>query len=289
MFSSLTSLGGVIKKSNNSVILTTQYPPFTTSLTGGDVTYSGNVYVLTFKTDGTLTFNNTAQLPTIVNYLLVGGGGSGSVGPSISTKNPGGGGAGGSILQLQAGGGGVIPVADLTKTFTFTVATSVAGPYIANTYSLSGNNGNPTSLIITNGGTFNAPGGNGGNAGGTGGVGTGGGQLIAGGNGGNAPSGNGGNGSTVTIRSVSYYFGGGGSGGNNGDNPIGGLGGGGGAGNGSNGNGGVIYYRPDGTSQLGGATGFANSGGGGAGCNSTNNFSARAGGSGIAVVWFTYP
>jgi hypothetical protein len=29
--------------------------------------------------------------------------------------------------------------------------------------------------------------------------------------------------------------------------------------------------------------------GGGAGCNNTNNFSARAGGSGIAVVWFTYP
>ena len=259
------------------------YTYFTTSLTGGDVTYTGSVYVLTFKSSGSLVFKTGVTLPTTVNYLLVGGGGSGSVGGASG----GGGGAGGSVVQLQAGGSGAISISDLTKTITFTVATSVAGPNVG-AYNINGFDGNPTSAAITGGSTYTAAGGRGGNSDGTGAFGSNGGG--SGGSTGLLPGNTGSNGTTVSIRSVSYIFGGGGSGGNQYfSQPIGGLGGGGGAGSGANGNNGVAYNRPNGVSQTGGAPGFANSGGGGAGGNVNNTFSARAGGSGIAIVWFTYP
>jgi hypothetical protein len=279
-FSSFHSLGRVVNPRQNTK--TYIYPPFTTSLTGTDVTYSSGVYVLAFKENGTMAFRTDAILPTTVNYLLVGGGGTGSVG-----ANSGGGGAGGSVIQIQAGGAGVISIQDLIKTFTFTVAASVAGPNTGS-QNLAGFTGNSTILAITGGSTHTAAGGAGGTSAGLGGIG-----ANGGGSGGNKNDGVGSNGTNVIIRSVEYYFGGGGSGGNYGGtgNPKGGLGGGGGAGGGGFGNNGVIYNRPNGISQTFGSAGFANSGGGGAGNNgNTNNtFSARAGGSGVVIVYFTYP
>ena len=279
-FSSFHSLGRVVNPRQNTK--TYIYPPFTTNLTGTDISYSDGVYVLSFKDNGNMAFRTDAILPTTVNYLLVGGGGSGSVG-----SNSGGGGAGGSVIDISAGGAGSISTQDLTKTFTFTVAASVPGPNTGS-QNLTGNTGNPTSVAITGGSTYTAAGGVGGTSAGLGGIG-----ANGGGSGGNLNNGVGSNGRTIIIRSVSYIFGGGGSGGNNAGsgNPFGGLGGGGGSGSGGGGNNGLTYIRPNGVSQLYGSAGFANSGGGGAGNNgnASNTFSARAGGSGVAIVWFTYP
>ena len=278
-FSSFHSLGRVVNPRQNTK--TYIYPPFTTNLTGTDITYSGGVYVLSFKDNGNMAFRTDAILPTTVNYLLVGGGGTGSVG-----ANSGGGGAGGSVIQIQAGGAGSISIQDLIKTFTFTVAASVPGPN-TDSQNVAGITGNPTTAVITGGSTYTAAGGSGGTSAGAGGIG-----ANGGGSGGNKNGGVGSNGTAVTIRSVEYYFGGGGSGGNTGTgNPKAGLGGGGGSGGGGFGNNGVIYNRPNGVSQTYGSAGFANSGGGGAGNNGNENntFSARAGGSGVVIVWFTYP
>ena len=288
MISSMSSLAGMRKSPGVAPgVLPTytqyDYTSFTASITGGNVTYTLGVYVLTFKNSGSMVFKTGYTLPTVVNYLLVGGGGTGGVGNSTGA-----GGGGGNVINFTDS---IFGHSTLTQTMTFTVATAVSGPNTGTTNVL-GFNGLSTSASIgsyTNTSTGGYGGFvNGGIQSGAGGYGGAGGAVGAGGS---YNSGAGTAGTSVSIRGVSYYFGGGGSGGNGSiTNPLGGLGGGGGAGSGSMGNNGINpYLGPNGISQAGGAAGYANSGGGGAGCNFNNTFSARAGGSGIVVVWFTYP
>ena len=145
---------------------------FTTG--GSTVTYTNNIYVITFTTDGAMRF---VLPPTNVNYLFVGGGGGGGG----STNNPpngggggGGGGAGGEVLY-RTNVFGSTP----TMTLTFTVA--VAPLLVTGT----GANGNPTicsgpdiTTITANGGQagsntttgIGAAGGVGTNGGGSGGL-----------------------------------------------------------------------------------------------------------------------
>jgi hypothetical protein len=259
------------------------FPPFTT--TGGStVTYTDSTYVITFTTNGTMTFLENVSIPTTVNYLFVGGGGGGGGNPSSSRG--GGGGAGGQVKYFTNVFG-----ATPTMTLTFTVA--VAPTLVTGV----GANGNPT---ICSGPGISTITSDGGLVGGTsvsfavavGGVGSSGGG--SGGNGGaisGAQGTSGSPGSSYIINGIQYFFGGGGAGGNNGTgNLAGGRGGGGGSGTGINGNNAVNPYTgPNGISQAASAAGYINSGGGGAGCNGGNNFSNRAGSSGIVVVWFSYP
>ena len=287
MFSALSSLGGMVKSPPPYIPIF----PFTTSLTGSDITYANNTFVLTFKSNGTLTFKNNVTLPTLVNYLVVGGGGTGS----IFYNKSGGGGAGGEVKQFTGGSNGTtLSAANLIQTQTIVVGASF---YNTDTSSQSsGRKGNPSSVSIpgvidisANGGegakntynwntyTVDPLGGVGQNGGGSGGPG-----------GGSTSASNGANGTAVTIRGITYYFAGGGAGGakNFDFNPIGGLGGGGGRR--SNGN--VLpYYGPNGIiERYNSISGFNNSGGGGAGAEYQQNPGGGSAGSGIVVVWFTY-
>lgn len=261
------------------------YPPF--SATGGStVTYTDSTYVITFKTNGTMTFLENAIMPQTVNYLFVGGGGGGGFNATVGRA--GGGGAGGQVLYTTNVFGSTP-----TTTLTFTVA--VAPPLVPGAAGPA--NGNPTICSGPSITTITAQGGlKGGNsttgAPGIGGIGSGGGG--SGGNGGNNGGIQGTAGSTgpsYVINGIQYFFGGGGAGGNNGTGtPAGGRGGGGGSGTGINGNNAVNPYTgPNGISQAASAAGYINSGGGGSGSNANSTNANRAGSSGIVVVWFSYP
>ena len=270
------------------------YPPFLT--TGGStISYTNSIYVITFKTDGTMTFIPDAIMPTTINYLFVGGGGGGGINTGSSGLGSGGG-AGGQILYTTN-----VLGSTPTATLTFTIAGPAGVPGTPA-------NGNPTICSGPGITTITAVGGlKGGNstvsASGVGGVGTNGGG--SGGNGGTLVIGPpplfpivpgvqgtpGSPGSSYTINGTVYYFGGGGAGGNNSTgSPAGGRGGGGGSGGGGNGNNAVNPYTgPNGISQGASSAGYTNSGGGGAGSNSLTTNTNRTGGSGIVVVWFSYP
>ena len=290
----ISYVGGNKFELNVNTILYAQYTiPFLT--TGGStISYTNSTYVITFTTDGTMTFKSGITMPTTINYLFVGGGGGGGGG---NNNGGGGGGAGGQVLYTTN-----VLGSTPTTTLTFTVA--VAPTLVIGT----GANGNPTICSGPGITTITATGGEKGanttlttGPGGVGGVGTGGGG--SGGTGGffrdstNTPGVQGtpgSPGSSYTINGTTYYFGGGGAGGSNSTTipsaPAGGRGGGGGSGGGANGNNAVIPYTgPNGISQGPSGAGYINSGGGGAGCNGSNNFSNRAGSSGIVVVWFSYP
>jgi hypothetical protein len=267
---------------------TVTFPPFLT--TGGStITYTSNTYIITFTTSGTMTFNSGITMPATVNYLLVGGGGGG--GGGRNNAGGGGGGQGGQVLSTTN-----ILGATPTTTLSFTVATSVAAATIGNNTICSGTG--ITTITASGGarGTSNSGGVNGSSGGGTvsaTGSGGRGGSVISNGFGGFIPTTQGSNGiqgTLVSINSTNYYFGGGGSGGNNSTGaPAGGLGGGGGVVT-STGNGGTNPYTgPNSISQNGSTSGYINSGGGGAGGNAGTNSSGRDGGSGLVVVWFSYP
>lgn len=291
----ISYVGGNTFELNVNTILYAQYTiPFLT--TGGStISYTNSTYVITFTTDGTMTFKSGITMPTTINYLFVGGGGGGGINTGSSAFGSGGG-AGGQILYTTN-----VLGSTPTTTLTFTVAGPAGVPGTPA-------NGNPTICSGPGITTITATGGlKGGNstvsASGNGGVGVNGGG--SGGKGGTItinPSppfqpipgvqGTPGSlGSSYTINGTVYYFSGGGAGGNNSTgNPAGGLGGGGGSGSGSNGNNAVNPYTgPNGISQGASSAGYTNSGGGGAGSNSLTTNTNRAGGSGIVVVWFSYP
>jgi uncharacterized repeat protein (TIGR02543 family) len=276
---------GVIYNGSSNLILYANWttPPFTT--TGGSVlSYTNSTYVITFTGNGTMTFNSGITMPATVNYLLVGGGGAGGNGGAIG--GAGGGGAGGQIIYTTN-----ILGATPTTTLSFTVAAAAAST-IGNSTICSGTG---ITTITASGGArgLNKSGSTGGNGGtGSGGGGNGGnGGTLSGAQGTNGVSG-----TLVSINATNYYFGGGGAGGNNTTNtpaaPAGGLGGGGGVTT-STGNGGTSTYTlPNGSPQFGSTAGYNNSGGGGAGGNasvSPTSTPGRAGGSGVVVVWFSYP
>jgi uncharacterized repeat protein (TIGR02543 family) len=276
---------GVIYNGSSNLILYANWttPPFTT--TGGSVlSYTNSTYVITFTGNGTMTFNSGITMPATVNYLLVCGGGAGGNGGAIG--GAGGGGAGGQIIYTTN-----ILGATPTTTLSFTVAAAAAST-IGNSTICSGTG---ITTITASGGArgLNKSGSTGGNGGtGSGGGGNGGnGGTLSGAQGTNGVSG-----TLVSINATNYYFGGGGAGGNNTTNtpaaPAGGLGGGGGVTT-STGNGGTSTYTlPNGSPQFGSTAGYNNSGGGGAGGNasvSPTSTPGRAGGSGVVVVWFSYP
>ena len=269
------------------------FPPFLT--TGGStVTYTNSIYVITFTSNGTMNFIPNVTMPQTINYLFVGGGGSGG---SDIGRGGGGGGAGGQVLYTTN-----VLGSTPTTTLTFDVAGAVAvangnpticsGPGITTITATGGLKGND---CTTNAGAVGGVGTSGGGSGGTGGfyrpanpfadppV-----TVLIGDQG--TP---GSTGSSYTINGTVYYFSGGGAGGNNSTgSPAGGLGGGGGSGGGGNGNNAVNPYTgPNGITQSSpSGAGYTNSGGGGGGANgggvSTNGSN---GGSGLVVVWFSYP
>ena len=290
----ISYVGGNTFELNVNTILYAQYTiPFLT--TGGStVTYTNSIYVITFTTDGTMTFKSGITMPTTINYLFVGGGGSGG---SDIGRGGGGGGAGGQVLYTTN-----VLGSTPTTTLTFDVAGAVA---VAN--------GNPTICSGPGITTITATGGLKGddcttNTGAVGGVGTSGGG--SGGTGGFYRPANpfadppvpaligdqgtpGSPGSSYTINGTVYYFSGGGAGGNNSTgSPAGGRGGGGGSGGGGNGNNAVNPYTgPNGISQSSpSGAGYINSGGGGGGANGGGVLTNGSnGGSGLVVVWFSYP
>lgn len=260
--------------------------PFTTSLTGSNITYSNGIYVLTFRANGSMTFKTGVILPTLVNYVLVAGGGSGGVGITSGATYNGGGGGGGSVIKITGGiNGNQLTEADLIKTITFVIGGG-GGPPSGSYYAAGGTGGNTTMTIpgkggYTSFGGIGAPGGSGGAGGYDGGG--------AGGTGGNSSSNNGNPGTAIIINGITYYFAGGGAAGYTQTltNPTGGIGGGGG----NTGNGGVNpYIGPNGFTRAQVSNyGYVNSGGGGGGSTALTNNTAGAGGSGTVIVWFTYP
>jgi hypothetical protein len=262
------------------------FPPFSVTGTSNVTTYTNSTYVVTFLTNGTMTFLANAKKPTTVEYLLVGAGGAGGSSWTSNINYGGGGGAGGQVLKTS----NILGSPASTTTLNFIV------PGITTAVGAKGADASASGTGIT---TVTSVGGNGGGtgqsssvAGGLGGVGANGGG--SGGIGGYAYGNQGtkgGDGTGVLINGTTYYFGGGGSGGNDTTgSPIGGLGGGGGSGGGGNGNNASNpYIGPNGISLASSSTGYLNTGGGGAGTNGNRGVGFhRAGGSGIIVVWFTY-
>jgi hypothetical protein len=262
--------------------------PFST--TGGSTSYTSGTFVITFTSSGTMTFNSGITMPATVNYLLVGGGGGG--GRNTTAARGGGGGAGGQVIYTTN-----VLGSTPTTTLTFTVAqasgflpdppangfnTQLSGTGITTIIASGGLvGGNSTSTVNGIGGIGSGGGGNGGNGGTT-----------------STAGANGGIGTAVNINGTTYYFGGGGAGGNGSTatpSAQGGQGGGGGSGTGSSainpiGNANINpYLGPNNISQGTSSAGYNNSGGGGAGANGGSSFGWKAGGSGLAVVWFSYP
>ena len=287
-------------------------PSVVSSNLTGTLNYSNGYYYYTFVPT-TTTSNGTATItfPTnvAVNYLLVGGGGSGAGGLTnvpLSNYQPGTSWSGGG-----GGGGQVIPSNSAISGNTFNITVGNAGP--STTASALGVSGGNT--ILTNGSTSAiALGGGGGqiapvSAGGTGG-GAGGGsgmyvvssesytgasiytQTIQ-----NAPT-NGGSGQTINLPFQTYNVGGGGGGGGNtsyyagysiaanspaitiyggtaGSNSTGGLPGG---------------YTPTQTGQNSVSTSYGAGGGGGGiylnNSSSQTSYGGGAGGPGFAVLYW---
>lgn len=200
-----TIAGGVIA-SNIAVYGT---PVFTTT---GSVIRSSDINfntILTWSSDGSITFYKTLSQP--ISYTLIGGGAGGSRG---SNSNSGAGGAGGGNGQtINSSWTSTI------TTYTITLASIVSNEQPGMSSSISGVN-TAAGGVVGGGGVGGAGGGGAGgssaNGGGGGGGGLDGTPGSSGGTGGNG-GGNGGNGGTATASGI---------GGNNGS--IGGGGGGGG-------------------------------------------------------------
>jgi hypothetical protein len=238
---------------------------------------------------------------SLVDYLIVGGGGEGGNGTiPTSWENGGGGGAGGvrqgngllisaSVYPVLIGAGGSTGSGGTT---TPGVGSANGNPSSAFGLTADGGGrggmrdhnrgdggsggGGPAVGTISSGGLGNSGQGyNGGDGspltGGNGGGGGGGGAAAAGGNGNSSTGGNGGNGilvpwaATVGLGSNGYFAGGGGASG-----AVAGTGGLGGGGDGSN--------------SGNGAPAVANTGGGGGGARSGVNTSGGSGGSGIVII-----
>lgn len=230
------------------------YPPFDS--TNSVVTYdeTTKIYVVTFLTDGTMQFKENVLMPTTVNYLLVGGGGSANYSPSS-------GGAGGDVIYKT----NIYEDAPTTQ-ITFNVAPT----------SNSNANGFNTSFSGSGIDTITAHGGS------------------VGINSPNNDDGTDGSFYVINNKTYYFGGGGGGSGNNDNTNPSGGLGGGGGGGDGTTSNNSQIYYGPNGINQVytqNSNNGYTNSGGGGGGSGSgpSSSGSGGLGGSGLVVVWFEYP
>jgi len=73
--------------------------------TGGTITTSGNFKIHTFTGPGTFTVSNTGPGSSTVDYMVVGGGGSGGCGRLSATCSSGGGGAGGWRASSGAASG----------------------------------------------------------------------------------------------------------------------------------------------------------------------------------------
>jgi uncharacterized repeat protein (TIGR02543 family) len=262
--------------------------PFST--TGGSTTsYTSGTFVITFTSSGTMTFNSGITMPATVNYLLVGGGGGG--GKNTTAARGGGGGAGGQVITAT----NVLTSPTTTLTFTVAQASGFIPSNPANGFNTQ-LSGTGITTIIASGGLVGGDSTS--TVNGIGGIGSGGGGN--GGNGGTTSTAgaNGGIGTAVNINGTTYYFGGGGAGGNGSTatpSAQGGQGGGGGSGTGSSainpiGNANINpYLGPNNISQGTSSAGYNNSGGGGAGANGGSSFGWKAGGSGLAVVWFSYP
>lgn len=275
--------------------------------TGATQSITGNPTVVTFTSSGTFTVPAGV---TSVDYLVVGGGGSG--GSSVNTLvygGAGGGGAGG----FRTGTLSVTPGASLTVTVgaggTSATASSVAIPgnsgasSVFSTITAAGGGGGSVYGLLgvaggsggggcgksdgtpCTGGAGNTPstspsqGNNGGTGGGTGtsnapdyGAGGGGGAGAVGVAGSTTAGGNGGAGTASAISGSSVTYAGGGGGGT--------YNGGGTLGVGGSGGGGAAGHSA-------GTAGTANTGGGGGGSN--NAAASGAGGSGVVIISYVSP
>ena len=277
-----------------SVYNTSGFTNTLASLSGATGSYSGpipasNATVYSF-TGGTGTFVVPTGAPMIVDYLIVGGGGSGGQGAG------GGGGAGGLVyakgVQLPAGtytwtvgAGGAAQAANNTSGSAGSLS-SLSNSTFGNVVALGGGAGGGYSSSPA-GGAGGSGGGAaggatvGGNAGGTAAQGFGGGSAASnaavGGGGGGAgaagTSGSGGIGLVIPITGSNvYYAGGGGPSSNSGSGnaPPGGLGGGGAGTNGA--------------TNVNATSGLANYGGGGGAAGGGGTSTSGAGGSGVVII-----
>jgi len=207
-----------------------KYPPFVIDSTNYVVTYdeTTKIYVVTFLEDGTMQFKANILMPTTVNYLLVGGGGSAVNSPST-------GGKGGEVIY-KTNIYGNAP----TRQIIFNVAPTSNANQQGSDTSFSGYG---IDTITAHGGSVGIYSPN------------------------NVDDGTDGS-SYVINNKTYYFGGGGGASGNDNTNPSGGLGGGGGGDDGTKSNNSQPYYGPNGINQdytLNSNNGYTNSGGGGGG------------------------
>jgi hypothetical protein len=248
----------VMEKSYFTLQLIQQFKNFPFTATGTPtVDVSNNFYVLTFTSNGTITF----YTPLEINVIAVGGGGRGGNGVS-STSKGGGGGAGGSIRTLTSS---ILPVSTL-----FTVSVGSGGGVTDVVGGGSSSFGaNSTNYLTASGG----PGGSGAASG-----------YLFGSNGGaggpgaetyNNKSAEHGYVSTVNpinVNGTNYSFSGGGGGGGPNKGGSAGL----------FGAGGAAESVMNGTGQI--ATSYGSGGGGG----SINNSAGGAGAPGVVIIYFRF-
>ncbi len=266
--------------------------PLNPIATGGDISYAGGRKIHTFLTSGLDFQVFSVPVGIEIDYLIVGGGGGGKVGPD----------AGGG-----AGAGRVFPGTMTMAVGSYAVIVGAGGLANESDIGPGGTGGNSSFNAVVapgggGGGRSSQAGGNGGSGGGAGnGANLAGGGLAVGSvglgnNGGNNPDfssgaggggamavgqvsgfsgeGRGGNGGIGYLSSISgtpTYYGGGGGGGGEVAGGTGGLGGG--------GNGGTNTGLPQ--------NGTANTGGGGGSQYSGDFISGGNGGSGIVII--SYP
>ncbi len=268
----------------SGIIVISYYSPQTQYIqaTGGTLTRDGDYLVHTFTSSSTLNITN-APSNAILQYLVVGGGGSGGAYSGYA----GGGGAGGFLT------GNLIPEVN-----SYSVIVGAGGAAQTTNFT-TGNNGSNSSVfgVLSIGG-----GGGGGNAGAIGASGgSGGGSCRTTSSGGAGTTGQGNNGG-FTSGGSSFAAGGGGGAGTVGSNGFGTSGGGdGGSGLSSAITGSSVFYSGGGggggsSTTLGGLggggnggpstaiSGIANSGGGGGAA-----LTGAAGGSGIVIVKYLSP
>lgn len=314
------SISGTILTTSDTVTIYSQDPVNYMQATGGTITSTDEYTIHTFTSSDTFTITNSGVFNTM-EYLIIGGGGSGGL--ANGPFGAGGGGAGGYVLGTPVSG-------PLAPGISFNVIVGAGGTSSAPTGALNGSNSwieFPPSLV--NGGTKIASGG------GAGGYGTAPGQLVGypggsgGGGGGTGPNlagglsttGQGNSGGLGGFGPNSYHGGGGGGAGGVGGNmnPVpnpavggSGVGGAGGSGlpstiSGTNvtrgGGGGGGAYGSTGQSGLAGPggggssrnpapsglrVGQQNTGGGGAGGSSGEPL-GYDGGSGIVIIRYIKP
>ena len=297
--------------------------------TGGTVTESGDFKIHTFTGDGdfivTAAGLGTSEAPSIIDYLVVAGGGSGGSNPGNAS---GGGGAGGFRESLAScspthtpSGHTASPLKATTgitiTAGTFPISVGAGGaPVSSGTPGVSGNSGSNSvfSTITSAGGGFGGTGSGAGVSGANGGSGggAGGGSRERAGGVGNTPPvspAQGTNGGASTPPSIPTDNQGGGGGGATeagttagpangpgGDgatthitgSPVAYAGGGGSAASGPNPSGGDGGTGGGGAGGNGGSAGTANTGGGGGGAGPATPKVSGAGGKGIVVLKYKF-